>query len=180
MPKRSRKQSGEANKDPLTGAPGAHPAGVAAGATGGATAGAAMGAVGGPAGIAIGAAVGGLAGGLIGKGLAEAVNPTVEDTYWQENYRGRGYVDPAQDYSYYQPAYRFGWESYSQYGRRSFDELDETLQEEWEDRRAATPMAWPEARPAARDAWQRLADRDDSAAAVGSSTHPKKEAGRRG
>src|SRR5262245_14757859 len=76
----------DANRDPITGAPGAHPVGTGVGAAGGAAAGAAIGAVtGGPVGAAIGVAVGGIAGGLAGKGAAELANPTVEDDYWRVN-----------------------------------------------------------------------------------------------
>jgi hypothetical protein len=84
-------------------------------------------------------------------------DPVDQDAYWRENYRASAYVDPGRDYEYYQPAYRFGWESYSQYGRRSFEEVDEALQEEWERRRAPESLAWVEARAAARDAWDRAA-----------------------
>lgn len=146
----------DVNEDPLTGAAGAHPVGVALGATGGAAAGAAVGAVGGPVGVAVGAAVGGLAGGLAGKGAAEAVNPTLEDAYWRENYRERPYVQEGHGYAYYQPAYRFGWESYSQYSARSFDELDDSLAHEWDQRRGDSLQTWREARAAARDAWNRV------------------------
>ena len=144
------------HEDPLTGAAGAHPVGVAMGATGGAAAGAAVGAVGGPVGVAVGAAVGGVAGGLAGKGAAEAMNPTVEDTYWRENYRNQPYVEKERAYEYYQPAYRVGWESYSQYGKRSFDELDNDLAREWDQRRGDSQQTWREARAAARDAWNRV------------------------
>jgi hypothetical protein len=72
----------DANRDPITGAPGAHPVGTGVGATGGGAAGAAIGAaVGGPVGAAVGLAAGAIAGGLAGKGAAEAVNPTAEDGY---------------------------------------------------------------------------------------------------
>src|SRR5881394_2140943 len=58
----------DANRDPLTGAPGAHPVGTATGAVaGGIAAGAAAGTVAGPVGTAIGAAVGAVVGGLAGK-----------------------------------------------------------------------------------------------------------------
>ena len=127
----------ELNEDPLTGASGSHPVGVALGATGGAAAGAAVGAVGGPVGVAVGAAVGGVAGGLAGKGAAETVNPTAEDAYWREHYRDRPYVREGHEYEYYQPAYRFGWESFSQFGHRSFDELDEGFARDWDERRGA-------------------------------------------
>ena len=74
----------DANRDPLTGAPGSHPIGTAAGAVAGAVAaGAAAGTLAaGPIGTVVGAAVGALAGGLAGKGIAEMIDPTVEDRYW--------------------------------------------------------------------------------------------------
>lgn len=156
MSKTQRKVHTDDHEDPLTGAPGAHPVGVAMGATGGAAAGAAVGAVGGPVGVAVGAAVGGVAGGLAGKGAAEAINPTVEDAYWRENYKTRDYVDEGNEYEYYQPAYRFGWESYSQYGERQFDELDADLARKWDERRGDSTQTWREARDAARDAWNRV------------------------
>ena len=70
---------GTANRDPITGTPGAHPVGTGVGAlAGGAAAGAAVGTVAGPVGTAIGAAVGAVAGGLAGKGVAEEIDPTVD------------------------------------------------------------------------------------------------------
>lgn len=72
-------EHGSANRDPLTGTPGAHPVGTGVGAlAGGAATGAAVGTVAGPVGTAIGAAVGAVAGGLAGKGIAEEVDPTVD------------------------------------------------------------------------------------------------------
>ena len=68
---------GSANRDPLTGAPGAHPIGTGVGAAaGGVAAGAAVGSVAGPVGTVVGAAVGAVAGGLAGKGVAESIDPT--------------------------------------------------------------------------------------------------------
>src|SRR5687767_8492868 len=100
------------NPDPLTNEPGAHPIGVAGGSAGGAVAGAAIGAaVGGPVGALAGGAVGAVAGGFAGKAAGEAVNPTEEDTYWRTEHRNRPYFKADRDYSYYQPAYRYGWES---------------------------------------------------------------------
>ena len=86
-----------ANRDPLTGAPGAHPVGTAAGAVaGGLATGAAVGTVAGPVGTAVGAAVGAVVGGLAGKGIAEQIDPTVEDAYWRDNYASRPYASGAQ------------------------------------------------------------------------------------
>jgi phage tail tape-measure protein len=70
------------NRDPITGAPGAHPVGVGLGAAaGGIAAGAAAGTLAaGPVGTVVGAAVGAVAGGLGGKAVAEHFDPTTEGT----------------------------------------------------------------------------------------------------
>src|SRR5690606_23614384 len=97
----------DANRDPITGSPGAHPVGTGVGATGGGAAGAAIGAaVGGPIGAAVGLAAGAVAGGLAGKGAAEAVNPTAEDAYWRENYSTQPWAERNYTYEDYQPAFR--------------------------------------------------------------------------
>ena len=66
-------------------------------AVGGAAAGAAGGAMAGPVGTVAGAVIGGVAGGLAGKGIAESIDPTVEDAYWRENYANRSYYDQSHD-----------------------------------------------------------------------------------
>src|SRR5688572_25998132 len=105
----ARGEARDANRDPITGAPGAHPVGTGVGAAvGGAAAGAAAGTVAGPVGTVIGAAAGAIAGGLAGKGIAEKIDPTVEDAYWQESYRGRPYIRSDYTYHDYGPAYMYG------------------------------------------------------------------------
>src|SRR4051812_50198625 len=80
----------DANRDPISGAPGAHPVGVGAGATGGGATGTAIGgAVGGPVGAVVGAAVGAVAGGLAGKGAAGGGDPTGEDADWRGKHKSR-------------------------------------------------------------------------------------------
>jgi hypothetical protein len=143
-----------ANRDPITGEAGAHPVGVGVGSAGGAAVGAAVGSLAGPLGTAVGAAVGGVAGALAGKGVAEAANPTVEDEYWRTNYVGQPYVQTGASYSRYQPAYRAGWEGRGKYGDLSWSEAEKRMAEDWRDA-GSHPMDWDEARPAARDAWER-------------------------
>lgn len=145
------------NEDPITGQTGAHPVGVGLGAAGAGAVGAAVGMAAGPVGAAIGAAVGAVAGGLAGKGVAEAIDPTVEDEYWSEVYRTRPYVDEGDPYALYQPAYKYGWESRGQYADRSFDEIEPELEKDWTKARGSTShIEWPKARFAVRDAWDRV------------------------
>jgi hypothetical protein len=159
---------GDANRDPISGAPGAHPVGVGVGASGGGAAGAAIGgAVGGPVGAVAGAAVGAVAGGLAGKGAAEAVNPTVEDAYWRENYKTRPYASTVRNYDDVRPAYQYGWESYGKYKGRQFDEVEPELRRNWESGQHNARLGWDNAKGAVRDAWHRVerklpgdADRD--------------------
>lgn len=149
----------DANRDPISGEPGAHPVGTGVGATGAGAIGAAIGGVvGGPVGAVIGAAIGGVAGGLAGKGAAEAINPTEEDTYWQDNYSSRDYVEPDRTYNDYQPAYQTGYNAYSRYGDtdRTFDEVEPELRSEYETNHAATGLPWDKAKHAARDAYIKL------------------------
>ncbi len=162
-----KRTDGDRNEDPLTGEPGAHPVGVGVGATGGAAAGALAGAVGGPIGVAVGGAIGAVVGGLAGKGVAEAIDPTVEDAYWAENYRNQSYVDPDAPYDDYQPAYRAGYEGYRSGKYTSYGEAETDLEKSWEATKGKSRLGWEKAKVASRAAWDRVeraipgdADRD--------------------
>jgi hypothetical protein len=149
----------DSNLDPITKEPGAHPVGTGIGAAGAGAIGAAVGgAVAGPVGAVVGGAVGAIGGGLFGKKAAEAVNPTMEDEYWQTNYTSRPYVEPDRTYEDYRPAYHTGYDGYRQYGDtgRSYDEMEPQLQQDYEVRRGNTGLPWDKARHATRDAWDRV------------------------
>jgi uncharacterized protein (TIGR02271 family) len=165
--KRSDKNQNDANRDPITGTPGAHPVGTGVGAAAGGAAGAAAGvaagaaagtATGGPVGGAVGAAIGAVAGGLAGKGVAEQVNPTAEDAYWREHYTGEPYYDRTYNYDDYRGAYRTGYEGYSRLGRSgtSYDQIESDLRREYERNYANSRLSWDKARPAVHAAWHRF------------------------
>ena len=158
----------DANRDPISGAPGAHPIGTGVGAAGAGTTGAVIGGVvGGPVGAAVGGAIGAVVGGLAGKGVAEAVNPTVEDAYWRTNYATRPYVAADRAYEHYQPAYRYGWESRTAFRDRPWNEAEGDLERGWDKFKGTSRLTWAEAKDATKDAWHRVeravpgdADRD--------------------
>ena len=165
------------NPDPITGAPGSHPVGTGVGAAaGGAATGAAVGTVAGPVGTGIGAAVGAIVGGLAGKGVAEKINPTVEETYWRENHPRQPYSQ-GRNYEDFSPAYRTGWEGYAQYGSSggTFEEREAELRKRYES--GYPKLSWENARPASRAAWERL-ERDRRSSATGSGI--EKNPGERG
>lgn len=163
----------DANPDPITGAPGSHPVGTgvgsASGAAAGAVAGAAIGTVAGPVGQAVGALVGGVAGAIggaaAGHAVAENIDPTVERTYWSENYQSRPYYQSSMTYDDdYAPAYQYGWEARSRYRDRDFDDVETDLRSDWERTKAKSRLSWEQAKSAVRDAWDRVSSRTDRAA----------------
>jgi hypothetical protein len=148
------------NLDPLTGTPGAHPVGTGVGAAGGAAGGAAIGALAGPVGAAVGLVVGAVAGGLAGKGVAEVIDPTEQDAYWRENYSKRSYADKEVPYEAYSPAYKAGYEGYTLYPGKQYDEVEPDLQRDYEKSKQNSVLAWDKAKHATRDAWDRVSKSD--------------------
>jgi phage tail tape-measure protein len=153
-----------ANPDPITKSPGAHPVGTGIGAAAGGVAGiggavaagAVIGSAGGPVGTGIGAVVGAVAGGLVGKGIAEHVNPSIEHEYWRQNYASRPYVTTGASYDEYGPAYQYGWESRAQNSDEDFDDIEVSLGKDWDKARGNSQLNWSRAKPAVRDAWDRI------------------------
>jgi hypothetical protein len=133
-----------------------HPAGTILGGTGGAAAGGTLGALaGGPIGAAIGAVVGGVAGAMGGRVAAENINPEDEDAYWRENYYKFDYVLPGDTYEDYEPAYRYGREARHRFRDQTFEDVENTLANDWETTKGASRLTWERAKRPARDAWER-------------------------
>ena len=152
-------RNAEANRDPISGAPGAHPVGTGLGAAaGGVAAGAVAGSVAGPVGTVVGAVVGAVTGGLAGKGIAEMIDPTAEEAYWRENYSSRPYVASGSTYDDYGPAYRYGVDNYRRFEGGTFEQAEPELMRDWERAKGTSKLTWDNAKHATRDAWQRISD----------------------
>jgi hypothetical protein len=150
---------GDANRDPISGAPGAHPVGTGLGAAaGGMATGAAVGTVAGPVGTTVGAAIGAVVGGLVGKGIAEKIDPTVEEAYWAGQYENEAYYDKRYTFEDYRPGYRTGWEGRARYSGRTFDEVERDLQADYERNRGKSRLDWQNNRHAVRAGWDRIED----------------------
>ena len=136
---------------------GSHPVGTGVGAAGAGTVATVVGGiVGGPVGAVVGAVLGSVVGGLAGKDVAEQVNPSFEDTNWQETYTSSSYVEKDKTYEDYQPAYRTGYEGYDRYGHsgRTYNEVVTDLQRDYEINHTGN-LPWEEAKYAVKDAWDR-------------------------
>lgn len=148
------------NRDPITGEPGSHPLGTGLGSASGAAAGAAIGALGGPVGMAVGGVIGAVAGGVVGHEVAEGLDPTAEDAYWNEQHRKEPYYEADYDFNDYRPAYRMGYDQYARNPGVSFDSTEASLSDKWNDEyRGRSRLEWEKARDAMRAGWERLENR---------------------
>ena len=149
-------ETNDMNRDPISGAPGAHPIGVGVGGTGGAVAGAIVGSLLGPIGTLIGGSIGAIAGAAMGKGAAERMDPTGEAEYWQGEYANRPYFDSNYTYDDYGPAYSYGDSVRAQYGDRQWDDsMEADVRQGWESAKAKSRLTWEHAKDAVRDAFDR-------------------------
>ena len=91
-------------------------------------------------------------------GDAASADLAQEDIHWFENYATRPYVEAGQEYEDYAPAYLYGVVWYQSNPQRQFDDSEGDLANGWESARRNSPLDWPKAKPAARDAWYRVRD----------------------
>ena len=144
-----------------------HSIGEGTGAIAGAVTGAIAGSVAGPVGTVVGAVAGGALGAKAGDSIAEAVNPTQYTEYFESNFRNAPYYSTGRDWSDYQPAYQYGYDTYGQHRGQKFEDVESRLENDWENSRLRSRLAWNEARAAVRDGWHHIerampgdADRD--------------------
>ena len=144
-----------------------HSIGEGTGAGAGAITGAAVGSVAGPVGTAVGAVVGAVVGAKAGGAVAEAVNPTEYTEHFRSSYESAPYYSANRTWNDYEPAYKYGYDRYSEYRGQKFDDIESNLERDWNATRGKSQLAWDEARGAVRDGWHYIerampgdADRD--------------------
>ena len=133
-----------------------HSIGEGAGAVTGAVTGAAVGSAAGPVGTVVGALAGGVVGAKAGGGIAEAINPTDYTDHFQNTYRDTAYYSSGRDWNDYEPAYKYGYDTYGQYRGQRFEDVESDLERNWDATRANSRLAWNEARGAVRDGWHHI------------------------
>ena len=134
-----------------------HNIGAGTGAAGGAVTGAVLGTtVAGPVGTVVGAIAGGIIGAKAGDSIAEAVNPTEYNQHFENSYRQAPTYAEGREWSDYQPAYQYGYDTYGQYRGQKFDDVEGELERKWNDTRAESRLQWNEARGAVKDGWHHI------------------------
>ena len=84
-----------------------------------------------------------------------------EDRYWRESFRSRPYATADRSYDYYQPAYRYGFESAGRYRGRQWGDVESDLSRGWETARGESKSTWQDIKDAVRDAWDRVTGGSD-------------------
>lgn len=82
------------------------------------------------------------------------VRADVERAHWEGRFDDLEYIRPKHDFSDYESAFRYGWECRAAYGDESWSEVEDDLEAGWFRFRATSPLAWSEAEPAVRDAYE--------------------------
>jgi hypothetical protein len=78
-----------------------------------------------------------------------------EDAYWRTNYNSRPYASQ-QNYDYYQPGYRFGYDAAQRYRDRNWNDVEPELSRSWNSYEYRGNSTWEQMKHAVRDAWDRI------------------------
>jgi hypothetical protein len=95
------------------------------------------------------------------------IDPTGYATHFASSYMSAPYFRQGREWRDYEPAYRYGYDSYHRAGGRDFDEMHDDLERGWNNFRRESRLTWEEAKEAVRDGWHYIeralpgdADRD--------------------
>lgn len=133
-----------------------HNLGAGTGAVAGAVTGAAVGSAVGPVGTVVGAVAGGVVGAKAGDSIAEAVNPTDYEDHFKNTYRERPYFKSDREWNDYEPAYKYGYDTYGQYRGQRFEDVEPQLERNWASTRNDSRLEWNEAKGAVKDGWHHI------------------------
>jgi hypothetical protein len=83
------------------------------------------------------------------------IDPEKEAAYWREQHLKQPY---AKDYSYeqFEHAYRTGYNSSVKYRGRNFDEVEQSVANEYENAKPGAALPWDTVRPAVKSVWERM------------------------
>lgn len=79
-----------------------------------------------------------------------------EAAYWRDNYAKRPYIQQGDTHDDFGPAYAYGVDAFSRYPDRDFDDFEAELHRDWGEQRKGSSLDWARAKPAVKDAWQRI------------------------
>jgi len=92
----------------------------------------------------------------VGAAVVQAIDPSEYREHFHREFRFAPYYSAGREWPDYEPAYRYGYDSYLHCRGRRFEEVESSLAAEWNHCRAASRLHWTEAREAVRDGWHHI------------------------
>ena len=93
-------------------------------------------------------------------GMAERVDPALEEAFWRENYLREPYYERGYTFEDYYPAYRTGWEGRVRYAGLTYEQCERDLQRDYQRNRGKSQLEWAKNRHAVRAGWDRFEHTD--------------------
>lgn len=110
----------------------------------------------GPPGLVAGVAIGTAAGALLGHRAAESVDHSGDIGHFEQIYAHTRYYVDGMEWRDYEPAYRFGIDSFHSHGGQPFAEAEPTLGARWLKLRGDSRLTWEQARAAVEHVWREM------------------------
>ena len=79
-----------------------------------------------------------------------------EEEYWRKTYTTRPYIGPNRDFAYWNPGYRYGYDSAVKYQGKTWNDVEADLRRAWDRVEYRGQRTWEEIKEAVRDAWNRV------------------------
>jgi hypothetical protein len=97
-----------------------------------------------------------------GLAAGEDLDDVAEGDYWRQNFERRPYYQAGHSYEYYEPGFRYGWQSAAGLGKDAvaFEDVETELEARWAYELASGERRWDDIREAVRDGWHRARLRD--------------------
>lgn len=108
----------------------------------------------GPPGLVVGVVIGVAAGALVGNRMAVAADPDDDVGHFEEIYASMPYYVDGMKWTDYEPAYRFGLETYRTRGGQDFSAASPALGARWLQVRGASRLTWGQAQAPVEHAWR--------------------------
>jgi hypothetical protein len=80
-----------------------------------------------------------------------------EEEFWRDAWTTRPYINADRGFDYYQPAFRYGYESASRLRGRDWSDVQKDLEAGWGNWEGKGEGTWEHMKEAVRDAWNRVA-----------------------
>lgn len=82
------------------------------------------------------------------------IGPDDYRRHFEGRFRDAHYFRAGSEWEDYEPAYRYGYDTYEEYGSQEFDAVEPELAQGWNATRRGSRLGWSDAREAVRDAWR--------------------------